>query len=327
MAFALRIGSRPSALAIAQANLIKGRLEGSLGGLRAEIVSISTTGDKLTTPSLAQAGGKGLFIRELEQALSDRRIDIAVHSMKDLPAVLPGAFRIAAVPQREDPRDALITRKGGGWDALAAGARIGTSSPRRRLEVLRLRPDLAVTPLRGNVDTRLKRLEAGDFDAIVIAMAGLIRLERSAAARPIELDEQDFVPAGGQGALAIEALAGNVVGASQELESAIAALNDLAALAEVTAERSFLATIGASCVSPVGIKGSIEGDDLRLRALLFSLDGTRSLADEDAAAHWLRATPGTSANPRKEILEAATALGALLGQRMLAQGADEMIRP
>ena len=327
MAFALRIGSRPSALAIAQANLIKGRLEGSLGGLRAEIVSISTTGDKLTTPSLAQAGGKGLFIRELEQALSDRRIDIAVHSMKDLPAVLPGPFRIAAVPQREDPRDALITRNGGGWDALAAGARIGTSSPRRRLEVLRLRPDLAVTPLRGNVDTRLKRLEAGDFEAIIVAMAGLIRLERSAAARPIELDEQDFVPAGGQGALAIEALADNVVGASQELESAIAALNDMAALAEVTAERSFLATIGASCVSPVGIKGSIEGDDLRLRALLFSLDGTRSLADQAAAAHRLPATPGTSAHLRKEILEAATALGALLGQRMLAQGADEMIRP
>ena len=121
MAFALRIGSRPSALAIAQANLIKGRLEGSVGGLRAEIVAISTTGDKLTTASLAQAGGKGLFIRELEQALGDGRIDIAVHSMKDLPAVLPGAFRIAAVPQREDPRDALITRNCGGSDVARSG--------------------------------------------------------------------------------------------------------------------------------------------------------------------------------------------------------------
>lgn len=327
MAFALRIGSRPSALAIAQANLMKGRLEGSVGGLRAEIVAISTTGDKLTTASLAQAGGKGLFIRELEQALGDGRIDIAVHSMKDLPAVLPGAFRIAAVPQREDPRDALITRNGGGWKSLAAGARLGTSSPRRRLQALRLRPDLAVTPLRGNVDTRLKRLEAGDFDAIILAMAGLIRLERSAAANPIELDEQDFVPAGGQGALAIEALAGSIVGASEELESAIAALNDMEAMAEVTAERSFLATIGASCVSPVGIKGSIEGDALRLRALLFSLDGARSLADEAAAAHRLAESPGTSPQPGKELLEAATALGALLGRRMLAQGADEMIRP
>jgi hydroxymethylbilane synthase len=327
MAFALRIGSRPSALAMAQANLIKDRLEGSVAGLRAEIVSISTTGDKLTTPSLAQVGGKGLFIRELEQALGDGRIDIAVHSMKDLPAVLPGAFRIAAIPQREDPRDALITRNGGGWDALAAGARIGTSSPRRRLEVLRLRPDFSVIPLRGNVDTRLKRLEAGDFDAIVVAMAGLIRLERRAVANPIELDDENFVPAGGQGALAIEALAGSVIGASPELESAIAALNDLAATAEVTAERSFLATIGASCVSPVGIKGSIEGDSLRLRALLFSLDGTRSLVDQAAAAHRLPASPGKSAQSAKAMLEAATELGALLGRRMLAQGADEMIRP
>jgi hydroxymethylbilane synthase len=327
MAFALRIGSRPSALAIAQANLMKGLLERSVGGLRAEIVSISTTGDKLTTASLAQVGGKGLFIRELEQALSDRRIDIAVHSMKDLPAVLPGAFRIAAVPQRENPRDALITRNGGGWNSLVAGARVGTSSARRRLEALRLRPDLAVQPLRGNVDTRLKRLEAGDFDAIILAMAGLIRLERSAVANPIELDERDFVPAGGQGALAIEALAGSDIGASHELESAIAALNDLQAMAEVTSERSFLATLGASCVSPVGIKGSIEGEDLRLRALLFSVDGTRSLADDAAAAHRLPESPGTLSQPGKEMLLAATGLGALLGRRMLAQGADEMIRP
>src|SRR5271155_4402630 len=178
MPFALRIGSRPSALAIAQAELMKSHLERANGKIRAEIVPISTTGDRLTDASLAQAGGKGLFTRELEQALTSGRIDVAVHSMKDLPAVLPPAYRIVAVPERENPRDVLITRAGGGWDSLRPGARLGTSSPRRRLEALWLRPDLEVTALRGNVDTRLKRLNNGDFDAIILAMAGLVRLKR-----------------------------------------------------------------------------------------------------------------------------------------------------
>lgn len=324
MPFALRIGSRPSALAMAQAELIRGRLERTLSGLKAEIVSISTTGDRMTTASLAQAGGKGLFIRELEQALTGGRIDIAVHSMKDLPAALPAQFRIAAVPERENPRDALVTRAGGGWDSLAQGAQLGTSSPRRRLEALRLRPDLAVTALRGNVDTRLKRLHAGDFDAIILAMAGLIRLDRRTGTNLVELDESDFVPSGGQGALAIEALAGSLIGASEELERAVAALNDTHAMAEVTAERSFLATLGASCVSPVGVKGSIEGDLIRVRALLFSVDGTRSLADETAAPHRISKASGGGEHDGGAIA-AAAALGSALGRRMLAAGAGEMI--
>src|ERR1700674_4048221 len=215
MSFRLRIGSRPSALALAQARLIKRQIEAALHGLAAEIVAVSTSGDKLTTASLAQIGGKGLFIRELEQALAAGDVDIAVHSMKDLPAVLPAEFRLAAVPERENPRDALVTRVLGGWNGLRRGARLGTSSTRRQLEALRLRPDLAVMPLRGNIDTRLARLAAGDFDAIILAMAGLRRLGKLDAIACTELDEREFVPSGGQGALAIEARAAGRIGGAQ----------------------------------------------------------------------------------------------------------------
>src|SRR6266849_3164612 len=207
MAPTLRIGSRPSALALAQANLVKARLVHAVQdlrieiNLRVEIVPISTSGDKMTSASLARVGGKGLFVRELEQALTDRRIDLAVHSMKDLPAILPAQFRIAAVPEREDPRDVLITRRA-----------------------------------------------SGDFEAIILAIAGLKRLGLSGGNLfYCLLDASTFIPSGGQGALAVEALADTTIGGSPELEHAFAALNDPRAFAEVTAERSFLATIGASC--------------------------------------------------------------------------------
>jgi hydroxymethylbilane synthase len=334
MALTLRIGSRPSALALAQANLVKTRLVNAVQvlrieiDLRVEIVPISTSGDKMTSASLARVGGKGLFIRELEQALAEHRVDIAVHSMKDLPAILPAQFRIAAVPEREDPRDVLITRRGSGWDALPPGARLGTSSTRRRLEALRLRPDLDVQPLRGNVDTRLNRLANGDFDAIILAMAGLKRLGRSLQNDIFcsPLDASAFIPSGGQGALAIEAIADETIGGSPELERAVAALNDSRATAEVTAERSFLATIGASCVSPVGVKGTVLGAALKLCAILFSSHGEKSLADEIEESHRFVDPPATTANhPATKIDHPAAALGAQLGKRMLARGAGELI--
>jgi len=306
----LRIGSRPSALALAQATIIKERLQASVPGLEVEVIPITTRGDKLLTASLAQVGGKGLFIRELEQALSARRIDIAVHSMKDLPAVLAPEYRIAAVPERENPCDALISRTNGGWQALGHNARIATSSVRRRLEALRLRPDLAIVPLRGNVDTRLRRLNEGDFDAVILAMAGLKRLGRADTLNLTELDDEEFVPSAGQGALAIEALTDGPIGNSAELEQAIAGLNDPASEAEVAAERAFLATIGASCVSPVGVKASVEDQRMSIRALLFSVDGTRSLADRVEQS-------GTSE---------AGALGIELGRKMLGRGAGELLR-
>jgi hydroxymethylbilane synthase len=318
MSFRLRIGSRPSALALVQANLIKARIEKTLPGIAIEIVAVSTSGDKLTTASLARIGGKGLFIRELEAALSDRRIDLAVHSMKDLPAVLPAEYRLAAVPQREDPRDALIMRTAGGWETMPDGARLGTSSTRRHLQSLRQRPDLTIAPLRGNVDTRLARLAAGDFDAIILAMAGLKRLDKLGGLNFVELDERDFVPSGGQGALAIEARGDSVIGDADEIESAVAALNDPSALAEVTAERAFLATIGASCVSPVGVKGRVEDATLTLRALLFNTDGSKSLADEISAPALVNASLDESINT-------AAALGRALGNRMIDRGARELI--
>jgi hydroxymethylbilane synthase len=318
MSFRLRIGSRPSALALAQANLVKERVETALTGLTTEIIAVSTTGDKLTTASLARIGGKGLFIRELEQALSNGRIDLAVHSMKDLPAILPPQYRLAAVPLRENPADALITRDGRGWQALRPGARLGTSSSRRHLEALRMRPDLKVESLRGNVDTRLARLAAGDFDAIILAMAGLKRLCKLDGLDFIELDERDFVPSGGQGALALEALADGSIGGAPEIEAAIKSLNDARALAEVTAERAFLAAIGASCISPVGVKGSLTDSSLKLRALLFSTDGSQSLDDEYTAPIALDSDLG-------KVTAAAAALGVSLGQRMIDRGARELI--
>lgn len=318
MSSRLRIGSRPSALALAQAHLIKHQLEVALPGLLTEIVAVSTSGDKMTTASLAQIGGKGLFIRELEAALAAGQIDLAVHSMKDLPAILPAEFRLAAVPERENPRDALIMREGGGWNRLTYGARLGTSSTRRRLEALRLRPDLEVMPLRGNVDTRLARLAGGDFDAIILAMAGLRRLGKLGDINYTELDDREFVPSGGQGALAIEARAAGLIADSSEIEAAVASLNDPRALAEVTAERAFLATIGASCVSPVGVKACVEAAVLKVRALLFSVDGTRNLADEIVAAYLIEHGPAGS-------VPEASAIGVALGHRMIDRGAHDLI--
>jgi hydroxymethylbilane synthase len=309
MARGLRIGTRPSALARAQTALVSAQLKVLLPDLEVIVVPIKTSGDKLTTASLARVGGKGLFIRELEQALSDDRIDLAVHSMKDLPAALTPAYRIAAVPERENPRDALIGRSDGGWDALPRGARLGTSSVRRRLEALRLRPDLEVLALRGNVDTRLARLATGDFDALILAVAGLKRLGRLDGLKLTELDDRAFIPSAGQGALAIEALAGAEPGGSAELGQAIARLNDPLAEVEVTAERAFLVTIGASCVSPVGVKATCDAARLTLRALLFTPDGSRALADEIV----------------QQGRADAAALGVELGRRMLAQGAREML--
>src|SRR5208283_5828548 len=176
----IRIGSRPSQLALVQASMMRARVAAQISDVdpEIEIVEIRTTGDKLKSASLAQVGGKGLFIKELEQALAARTIDAAVHSMKDLPAVLPNQFRVAAVPGRENTADILVTRDGAKLSALPAGARLGTSSSRRRFQALRLNRAIEILPLRGNVDTRLARVTDGTFDAIIVAMAGVKRLGR-----------------------------------------------------------------------------------------------------------------------------------------------------
>ncbi|MGA9723275.1 MAG: hydroxymethylbilane synthase [Candidatus Binatus sp.] len=316
MPLKIRIGSRPSKLAIAQASIVRARLAAQISGIEIEIVEIRTSGDKMTSASLADVGGKGLFIKELEQALADRAIDAAVHSMKDLPAVLPSQFRIAAVPGRENTSDILVTRDGWALSALPAGARLGTSSSRRRFQALRMNRGLAVLPLRGNVDTRLARVADGTFDAIIIAMAGLKRLGRVKDAKFVELDARDFIPAGGQGALAIETLADR---RGDELDRALAAINDPHAFYETAAERAFLAAIDASCTTPVGVRAAMPTDALRadtlvIWAMLFSPDGSRELSDAIIEARDPNLAPS-----------AAEDSGRRLAEKMLARGAAAML--
>jgi hydroxymethylbilane synthase len=318
MATTLRIGSRPSLLALAQAALVRERLLAVIPGLQTEIVEIRTSGDRIMSASLANVGGKGLFIKELEQALSEGRVDLAVHSMKDLPAELGAEYRIASVPERADSRDALVSRDGVALEKLARGARVGTSSIRRQFQALRVNRDLAISPLRGNVDTRLKRVTDGELDAVIIALAGIRRLGRAAEVKLVELDERDFIPAGGQGALAVETLAGASAGGSGELERALAAIDDPIAHCETLAERRFLATIGASCVTPVGVRATHTDGALKIRAILFSADGARDLKE-------------TLEEPLPAPLDAelaratASRAGERLGKRMLARGARALI--
>ena len=313
----IRIGSRPSKLALVQASMMRERVAAQISDVdpEIEIVEIRTTGDKLTSASLAQVGGKGLFIKELEQALADRRIDAAVHSMKDLPAVLPPQFRMAAVPGRENTADILVTRDGSALSALPVGARLGTSSSRRHFQALRMNRGLAVLPLRGNVDTRLKRVADGSFDAIIIAMAGVKRLGRLREVKFVELDGRDFIPAGGQGALAIEMLAGRDDPVSNQLDRALCAINDPRAFYETAAERSFLAAIDASCTTPVGVRARIVGDALALAAILFSPDGARELSEsmEEPLAPDL--APSAAENSGKRLAE-----------KMLARDAAAILR-
>jgi len=311
MAFKLRIGSRPSRLALAQTEIVRSRLASIVPGLSAEVVEIRTSGDRMASASLAGVGGKGLFIRELEQALLEKRIDLAVHSMKDLPAILDPQFRIAAVSEREDPRDVLVTRDGSPLASLANGACLGTSSLRRRFQVLKANPGLEISPLRGNVDTRLRRVAEGGLDAIVIAMAGLRRLGLSSDVRLMPLDERDFIPAGGQAVLAIETL---VDISSPQLDRTLTILNDSRARYETTAERAFLAAIGASCATPVGVKATVAKDVVSLRAILFSGDGSAEMSDEVEEPLDVDLAPSV-----------AQSLGARLGERMLARGADRLI--
>jgi len=313
MKASLRIGSRPSKLAIIQAEMVRDAIADAAPDLEIEIVPIKTSGDKILTPSLADVGGKGLFIKELEQALAEHRVDIAVHSMKDLPAVLPTQFRIVATPPRENPHDALITSTGARLAALPKGAKLGTSSPRRKFEALRINPGLEVLPLRGNVDTRLKHVASGEMDAIILAMAGLKRLGRLAELKYEELDEREFVPAAAQAALAIETLADENIFASDEIARAVASLNHPQTQYETTAERAFLASIHASCVTPVGVKAAFINDHLAMRAILFSADGARELADEISE----RVASGDA--------QAAARIGEKLGAQMISRGARELL--
>ena len=263
----IRIGTRESALALAQAAEVATALRAR--GVEVEIVPIRTAGDRLAHASLSTLGGKGLFVREIDEALLASRIDVAVHSLKDLPADRPLALCLAALPPRVDARDVLVSRGGERLAALAPGAVVGTSSPRRRALILAARPDLSVEPLRGNVDTRLRKLESGTCDAIILAAAGLRRL--GAAPRNAQvLDPEEFVPAVGQGILAVEARRGD-----PSTLTALAPLDDRPTRACAEAERAFLGGLGASCASPLGAHATVlaGGDALRLTAVVAAEDG------------------------------------------------------
>ena len=268
----LRIGTRGSALALYQAGLVRDRLCAAYAELAVEgaieLVPIRTTGDRVQTRLLAEIGGKGLFTKEIEEALLDGRIDIAVHSLKDMETYLAAGLEIGCVLPRDDPRDVIVSRGGATLTELPNGAKVGTASLRRTAQVLRARPDLAVVPIRGNVDTRLNKLAAGEVDALVLALCGLERLGKRDVASEI-LSSEQMLPAVGQGALAVECRAGDTA-----VKQLLAPLNDAASAACVAAERAMLAALDGSCRTPIGGLATIGGDRLRLDGLLLSEDGT-----------------------------------------------------
>jgi len=241
----LRIGSRGSQLALWQANHIAACLR--TRGHSVQIEIIKTTGDKLQEVTFAQVGSKGMFTKEIEEALAEGRVDLAVHSLKDLPTELPEPFRVAATPKRVDPRDVLVSVKHNSLHALPRGAVVGTSSQRRRAQLLALRPDIKAVEFRGNVDTRLRKLEEGQVDAILLAAAGLDRLEKAEWVRE-RFEPHHFCPAAGQGSLGIETRKDD-----QATLAAIAFLDDAATCYAVTAERAALAALGGGCQVPIGI--------------------------------------------------------------------------
>jgi hydroxymethylbilane synthase len=298
----LRVGTRGSALALAQTAQICAALAERHPGLAIETVVIRTSGDRLTQGSLAPVGGKGLFVKELEEALADRRIDCAVHSMKDVPAALAGGMTIAAVPRRADARDVLIGAGADGLAGLTRGARVGTASVRRRAQLLARRRDLDVVFLRGNVDTRLARWRTGMVDALVLAAAGLERLGiDEPAARPLEADV--LLPAVGQGALALECRVDD-----DHTSGLLAAVADADAADAVAAERGFLLAVGGDCNTPLAAHALVRAGAVSLRAQVSDVDG-REWFEEAGEAR------------RSD----AAALGAELARRLLDRGAGRVL--
>jgi len=269
----LRIGSRGSQLALWQAEHVRRLLEDR--GHSVTIQVIKTTGDKITDVALAKVGTKGMFTKEIEEALAENRVDLAVHSLKDLPTEIAAPFELAAIPRREDPRDAFCSSHAG-LNELPTGARVGTSSLRRQAQLKALRPDLQIDALRGNVDTRLRKLGSGDYDAIILAAAGLRRLGKLEAARQI-LSPEAMCPAAGQGALAIEIRKGDAA-----LKQELAFLEDAGTRAAVTCERALLSKMGGGCQVPIGAYAEFRGRELFLQAVVASPDG-RSVLRESAS--------------------------------------------
>ena len=302
MAGEIKIGTRGSALALTQSRWVQAQLLERHPDCRVELEIIKTSGDLIHDVPLAQVGGKGLFIKEIEEALLSGRVDLAVHSLKDMPAEIPAGLMLGAVPPREDYRDAFISSRYASLAEIPAGGRIGTGSLRRRVQLLHRRPDLEIVALRGNVDTRLKKLETLGLDALILAAAGLNRLGLSHVYRGL-LSESEMLPAVAQGALGLEVRA-----ADHRLRQLIAFLDHPPTRLAVSAERAFLARLEGGCVVPVAALGKVEGETLTLEALISDLDGKRYLREHLSGR-----------------VDEAQALGTALANRLLDRGGREIL--
>ncbi len=297
----IRIGTRGSTLALAQTAWVKGKLAEKFPDARIETILIKTSGDRFLEASVQAIGGKGIFTKEIEDALLRHEIDIAVHSMKDLPTDLSAGLIVAAVPHREDPRDILVSTGAKKLSDLSAGAKIGTGSLRRRAQLLYYRRDLVIVPIRGNVDTRLKKLDQGECDGLVMAAAGLKRIAREE--RIAEYISNDVcLGAAGQGALGLESRE------DDSIREQLSFLHDPATFAEIAAERSFLNRMGGGCHVPVGARGVAEGEKFKLFGVVANPDGSSLFRGE---------TSGCVAY--------AEELGRELAERLLSQGAQQIL--
>lgn len=300
----LTIATRESALALWQAEHVRAQLSSRYRGTSVELLGITTQGDRIVDRPLATIGGKGLFIKELETALREGRADLAVHSLKDVPMELPEGFVLAAISSREDPRDALVTNRDDSLASMPAGSVVGTSSLRREAQLRERHPDLRVESLRGNVHTRLRKLDEGRYDAIILAAAGLKRLGLGTRIRAL-LDADESLPAPGQGALAIECRVDRL-----DVQGALAPLADRATTLATLAERAFSRALGGSCHTPLAAYAEWEEDRLWLRGLLASRDGSDVMRGE---------TESVVADERE-----AAALGVALADQFLARGAHRL---
>jgi hydroxymethylbilane synthase len=299
----LRIGTRGSKLALTQSQWVKGRIESVHPGVVVELVRITTTGDRIQRPPLSEVGGKGLFIKEIEEALLRKEVDLGVHSMKDVPAGLPEDLEISVFPQREDPRDAFVSEKFRSIEELHHGSSVGTSSLRRASQVLHFRPDLRVIPIRGNVDTRLRKLESGQFDALILASAGLRRLGLSH--RITQMLSTDLsLPAIGQGVLGLEVRKSDHV-----VRDLIGFLNHVETELTVRAERAFLKELEGGCQVPLAGYGKLDGDTLELEGMVAELDGSVLIRDK---------LFGPKGKPEE--------LGVHLAKKIFASGGDKILQ-
>lgn len=303
MSEVLRIATRKSPLAMWQAEHVAAALKAAHPGLAVELLGMSTQGDKILDTPLAKIGGKGLFVKELEQGMLEGRADIAVHSMKDVPVHLPDGLHLPVILEREDPHDAFVSNNYGNLDALPEGARVGTSSLRRQCQLAARRPDLQLLPLRGNVNSRLQKLDDGDYDAIILAAAGLKRLGFGARIRDAIGAEQSL-PAIGQGAIGIECRSDDA-----RINALIAPLHHVDTADRVRAERAFNARLEGGCQVPIGGHAVLEGDDIWLRGLVGTPDGSELIE-------------GEIRGPRAD----AEALGIALADELLGRGADRILK-